>query len=436
MAFQRKRSGQGHHGLAQRLVAPRALSPILDRAGQVTQADKQQERFTLIVPTYNRPGELARLLQYLENHQVGFPILVLDSSVHETQAANQARVQASKCTIRYERFDASVSPWQKFLRGAQMVSTPYCSLCADDDVVLPDSLGPIVQHLDRHKDCSVAHGWYFTFYDNGHIGITSSVYRGASNDDDDPLRRLHAMFRNYEAVTYGVYRTEVMQSVLADVQDVESMLGRELLGGALTIAHGKAARLPVFYYGRSHLPSHPYTHWHPLDFLISSPDGLYRDYAAYRSILSRRISQLGSAQQSEAELLTAIDLIHFRYLSDYVKPSVMDYLVEQTLAKTPKPEVMQGLWSVLARANDPSVYGLVSGSQLIRRLRDRYFPRIKLSHLRRLAKPSEARSVNSTTAAGQAREYRFYGEFLATLDASTGLLNRLTDITSALDRYE
>lgn len=399
----------------------------------MTDAAHASARFTLIVPTYNRPGELARLLSFLQRHRVEFPILVLDSSAPEIKAQNKAQAQSSDRYVRYVEFDASTPVWLKFLRGAEMVETAYCSLCADDDVLLPESLRPIVAHLEANPDCAVAHGWYYTFYDNGHIGITSNVYRSASIDQDDAIDRLFTMFRSYEAVTYGVYRTEVLRSVLSDVQGVESMLGRELLGGALTLAHGKAARIPVFYYGRSHLPSHPYTHWHPLDFLISSPEGFYSDYSAYRRILLARLTQLGYAGYDAADTATLVDLIHFRYLSDYVKPGVMDYLVERKMAHAPKPEIMQGLWSVLARENDRSVYSLVSGSHVIRKLRDKYFPQFKLMHLRRLAKPGESRTVHTTTQMGSAREYRFYWEFLSTLDPS--LLNSLDRITAGMDAY-
>lgn len=390
----------------------------------------------MIVPTYNRPAELARLLGYLVAHRVEFPVLVLDSSTPEIQERNRACVAGSALQASVHAFDASVSPWEKFMRGAELAGTAYCSLCADDDVILPAAIDPILDFLDSHADFALGHGWYFTFYDNGHIGITASVYKGSSIDQPDALARLYSMFRNYEALTYGVYRTTVMRSVLSDVQRVQSMLGRELLGGALTLAHGKAARLPIFYYGRSHLPSHPYTHWHPLDFLISAPDEFYRDYAAYRVILLQRLLALGYTRYTRDETATLLDLIHFRYLADYVRPRVMDYLVERKLERVSKPEIMQGLWSVLARENDPSLFGLVSGSNALRKLRDRYFPRLKLSHLRHFVAPNETRTVHTTTRAGRAREYRFYREFLATIQPGNGLAEQVDSITAALDCYD
>lgn len=401
----------------------------------MTDSASLAEKFTLIVPTYNRPADLLRLLTYLAGLRVDFPVLVLDSSGPETQQVNREAAGRSGLTVRYETFDGAVSPWEKFWRGSEMVSTPYCSLCADDDLVLPSSLGPIVRYLEEHPDFSVAHGWYFTYYNNAHIGITSSVYRGASLDQDDPVERLLALFRNYEAVTYGVYRTPVMRAVLQDVQGLDSLLGRELLGGALAVAMGKSARLPIFYYGRSLAPSQTYQHWHPLDFLISAPDGLYRDYAAYRELLKNILNSIGYDKYPDSELLTLIDLIHFRYLSDYVKPRVMDYLTEQVMARKSKPEIMQGMWSVLAQESNQSLVRALSGSMLLRKIRDRFFPRFRLHHFRRRLVPAEQRKVQSRTAAGVSREYLFYKEFLESFTGAGSLEQEIANIVAALDNY-
>ncbi|OGA43806.1 MAG: hypothetical protein A3G24_18120 [Betaproteobacteria bacterium RIFCSPLOWO2_12_FULL_62_13] len=393
-------------------------------------------RFTLVVPTYNRPVELSRLLAYLARQRAGFPVLVLDSSEPATQEANAAAAGRLDCNISLKRFDPQISPWEKFWRGSELVDTEYCSLCADDDLVMLESLARLVAFLREHPDHSVAHGRYFTFYLNSHVGITRSIHCGMSLDRDDPVERLLAMFRNYEAVTYGVYRTPVMRAVLRDVQGVDSLLARELLGGALTVVHGKAARLPFFYYGRSHLPSHSYLRWHPLDFLVSSPDGLYRDYTAYRNILLAGFRSVGYEKHSGSDLATLIDLIHLRYLADYVKPGVMDYLTEEMMAGTPRSKIMQGLWSVQARENEQSLAGMLSGSVFLRRIRDRFFPKIRLHHLQRLSAPTAQRTVHATTSSGRPREYLFYQEFLGALTDHSMREKEMEAIIAALNHYE
>ena len=129
-------------------------------------------KFTLIVPTYNRPVELSRLLGYLARQRPNFPVLVLDSSEPSTQQANMVAAAKLDCDIRVKTFDQQISPWEKFWRGAELVETEYCSLCADDDLVMLESLDRLVGFLEEHADHSVAHGWYFTFYDN----VTPSTF--------------------------------------------------------------------------------------------------------------------------------------------------------------------------------------------------------------------------------------------------------------------
>src|SRR4051794_32997992 len=89
--------------------------------------------FTLIVPTYNRSEQLERLLTYLRRHRVEFKILVLDSSEPAQQQANRDHITSLDLNVQLEGFDSSTRPWDKFLKGSELVQTAYCSLCADDD---------------------------------------------------------------------------------------------------------------------------------------------------------------------------------------------------------------------------------------------------------------------------------------------------------------
>jgi hypothetical protein len=223
--------------------------------------------------------------------------------------------------------------------------------------------------------------------------------------------------------------------VLQDVQGLDSLLGRELLGGALAVAMGKSARLPIFYYGRSLAPSQAYQHWHPLDFMISAPDGMYRDYAAYRELLKNRLKSISYNKYSDPELLTLIDLIHFRYLSDYVKPRVMDYLTEQVMARKPKPEIMQGMWSVLAQESGQNAVRALSGSMLLRKIRDRFLPGVRLHHFRRWSAPSEQRTIQSTSSGGGSRKYVFYSEFLDSVSDKGTLDQEIRNIVGTLNHY-
>src|SRR3970282_1603391 len=92
-----------------------------------------------------------------------------------------------------------------------------------------------------------------------------------------------------------------------------------------------------------------------------------------------------------------------------------DYLTEEMMAGTPRSKIMQGLWSVQARENEQSLAGMLSGSVFLRRIRDRFFPKIRLHHQQRLSAPTAQRTVHATTSSGRPREYLFYQEFLGAL---------------------
>jgi glycosyltransferase domain-containing protein len=370
---------------------------------------------TLIVPTFNRPRELARLLTCLARLKADFPVLVLDSSDGEVQEANRALAGDLPLDLRLVSYPSAVSPFEKFWRGSREVLTDLCSICADDDVVLVEALALLASFLGEHRDFSAAHGLYYTFYDRGHIGLTSIVYAGRSLDQADAQARLLAFFRPYEAVTYALYRAEVMRSGLERVQPVRSLLARELLAGALAVVAGKIARLPVVYYGRSLHPSFPYQHWHPIDFLISSPQAMLDDYTRYRRILLEGLAASGPLAGSPEDALRLIDLVHLRYLTAYVDRGMMDYLLDGVRAGTPPDEIMRGVWPRLAAADSPTLRRLWS-SRTLGRLRARLAPGLRRHHLRWLLGGPGNRTVRSVTAAGQPREYRLYDAFRSALE--------------------
>lgn len=375
----------------------------MDPAARVTS-------YTLLVPTYNRPNDLGRLLRFLTSQNAAFPVLVLDSSRPGERAQNAALCKDLALDLRLEHFDSAMPPFEKFWRGAELVRTEYSSLCADDDLVLPAAIGRIVAHLAAHPDCSMAHGWYFNFYlAGGALGLTGIAYRAASVDADDPVDRLHQFFRNYEALTYGVHRTSVLRRVLAHVQDIDTILGRELLGGALAVVAGKAARLPLIYAGRSLAPSAPYVNWHPVDFLVSSPQHLFEEYLRYRGKLLAYHDECGHAAADRDALVKLIDLVHLRYLSEYFTPKVLDYMIEQTRLGRSRQDIMGGVWPVLL--DRQGLEGALQRNRLLRRLRDRFAPWLRGHHVRRVTRAHAYRTLSGPTLQGPRRDCHVYPEF-------------------------
>src|SRR4030081_2124399 len=110
----------------------------IDHAQQIRQGDPpvlahMMRDFTLVISTYNRARSLAALLSYLETEKADCRILVLDSSLPETLATNRGRVAAPSLDVEFAEFP-DLEPAEKWRQGIHKVTTPFCALCADDDI--------------------------------------------------------------------------------------------------------------------------------------------------------------------------------------------------------------------------------------------------------------------------------------------------------------
>jgi len=390
-----------------------------------------ERSYTLVVPTYNRPKELGRLLQFLARQGARFPVLVLDSSRDDVRAANRAALGAAGVDARHHEFDPAIPPFEKFWCGTGLVETEFASFCADDDLLLVASLDPILAFLAGHPDCAVAHGWYFAFRLAAAFELTGVAYCGRSIDDPHPLDRLYELMRDYEALTYGVYRTVVLQRILGRVQSVQTNMARELLGSALAVVAGTAVRLPVLYHGRAMGPSLYVSDWHPVDYLISSPERLFQEYSSYRDVVADFLVECAPAAGDRIQLLRTVDQIHWRYAADYFKPTVLDYVLTGVRAGTPRAEIMNGMWPfLLAPDREESTVG-----RLVRRL---------AGPLRRaaasLGDAVERRALGGGSTEPEAsrragRVYHLHPAFRQPIAANAELRRAIPSLLQTLDAY-
>src|SRR4029079_19671323 len=93
------------------------------------------EKYSLLIPTFNRPLMLGALLEYLANKKVRFPIFILDSSSSENKAKNKISAKRYDLDLRHLDFKDDSRFDFKIGRALRDVSSEYVSLCADDDIV-------------------------------------------------------------------------------------------------------------------------------------------------------------------------------------------------------------------------------------------------------------------------------------------------------------
>jgi len=115
------------------------------------------EKYTLIVPTYNRPVLLNGLLGHLATKRASFPILVLDSSQSAHRDQNSRIISKYKLNTQHVLFDENIAFQSKISAQLAKVETPYVSLCADDDLVFPGAIEACVKELEAADDTVACH---------------------------------------------------------------------------------------------------------------------------------------------------------------------------------------------------------------------------------------------------------------------------------------
>jgi glycosyltransferase domain-containing protein len=296
--------------------------------------------FTLVIPTYNRPKPLAALLKYLEAGQPPCRILVLDSSQPQPRAATRKLVQATNLTLDYLEFPSETHPFDKFREGVHKVTTEFCALCADDDLVVPAGVARCLDALRSDPQASVAQGYSFSFLcqHTGDMDLGNILYFSSTIDDAAPLARLANLFSRYQAATYGNYRTPVLQRIFDTLRPMTSILGRELLGSALAAVEGPMIRVPCFSHGRSMDASESYEHWHPLEWFANDPAGLFAEYRLYREQIAQAVLRRPDNTLDAAAVRRVIDIIHLRYMFKHAPDAALAFIAEQKLSGVPFEE--------------------------------------------------------------------------------------------------
>lgn len=282
--------------------------------------------FTLIVPTYNRPGHLARLLKFLSAHRVNFPILILDSSRSEIQKINAEFAEKIELRIRHIKHATTIEACEKFLSGVDAVETPYSAFCADDDVVIPLGLQMAIEFLERNREYSAAHGSYFDFSEGDGFVLHRLCYWRNTLTANGVLERIVDLLRDYEATCYAVHRTKSLHRGLELASRVQPVFWQEICRSLGTILNGKVARLPCLSYGRNNGPSSGFSDWHPLQIISRDVEALFRQYFEYRNVVMS-CPEL----RAESDLRRLLDLAHLRYFSPQMPSPVVDFLIEGVL---------------------------------------------------------------------------------------------------------
>ncbi len=210
---------------------------------------------TIIIPTCNRPLELARLIPFLHafGHQI--PIFVLDGGDEKSGDQNRKMCEHFS-NVEYLKFDRTLHLGLRIAEGLRAVKTPCVVICPDDDFVFPESIIECANFLQDHPDYSAATGRVWTmryypdkaFFKHG-VALGNELNYGDSINYNQFIQRALFYFA-YTAIgafplTYAVQRTESALGAYELVSDQIRYTSIELLTNSSFLINGKIAKLPI-----------------------------------------------------------------------------------------------------------------------------------------------------------------------------------------------
>ncbi|GBF32287.1 glycosyl transferase group 2 family protein [Desulfocucumis palustris] len=171
--------------------------------------------FALIIPTYNRPRYLSRLLYYINNQysRVAPRILVLDSSCQENKIINQKIIDNFQgLDLDCLSFNSDISVFEKIFQGIEDIDTDYICLCADDDFIKEEGLFRSLIALERDSSLFSVKGRNLFYVKD--ISNLKEYDFFAGLYDSDPIKRLELINHGFfPSLFYQVFRTKELKEI-------------------------------------------------------------------------------------------------------------------------------------------------------------------------------------------------------------------------------
>jgi glycosyltransferase domain-containing protein len=266
---------------------------------------------SIVIPTYNRPHFLKRLLRYYVEQKSPNTIVVADSSFAPSCEANRDIVTSlcNTLSINYAIYQPDISLPLKIARALDTVETKYAVVCADDDFIVPESIELCVRFLEANADYSIAHGHALRIFTYGsanhdeHHSLRIETYPQCTIEFNDPRLRLQKHLKEYTATFYSVHRrSDLIHNMQTCHDKTADIRFGELLPSCLSLIQGKAKRLDILYMVRQVIPDSlagkgKRLSW--LDFLTS--DDFSQRYTQFSNCLGEELENVMDLPATEAK---------------------------------------------------------------------------------------------------------------------------------------
>jgi len=281
------------------------------------------EIHTLVIPTYNRPALLERLVKYYVSCDDAPNLLILDSSRLENLEKNRELLASLGSRVKHIAFSEETEFSIKLSRGLEHVATQYVSFCADDDLVFLDAIQQSIPLLENDATVVSVHGLYLNFREDARDVHVTCEYGNPSNDAGHAGARIFRLFQKYESLFYSLFRTSDLQEIFSEVEKLPTLHFQELFQSAGALMKGKVVSTGKIYAARRSGPEADPTRdkWQTYYWFMDDPTELMTHYVAYRELLLDFFARQNDGESiSRLDLQKVLDAAHSVYFSANCPP--------------------------------------------------------------------------------------------------------------------
>jgi glycosyltransferase domain-containing protein len=315
---------------------------------------------TIIIPTYNRPNYLKRILNYYNVCGENYKIIVADSSSYESKKLNKEFISSplNLNILHLSDYPSTINPSHKINDVLNYVDTKYCVFCADDDFITSNGIKKSIEFLEKNPDYVCAQGDYISFKfnsENKNFFWKPGYLCQKSITSSDPQKRLYLHMSNYMQTFYSVHKTKILKKSFEEVPKYtdDDRFG-ELLPSMLTLIYGKMKKLDVFYAARESTSDSGGRTSKKIPNFIK--EGTYdKKYAEFKNCLAVHLS--GNSQLDIEEAEKVVDRAWAEYFERVIKRSLagkIDDVVTSICLPSRIDEGIRGTYRKLFRRNDYS----------------------------------------------------------------------------------
>lgn len=285
---------------------------------------------TIIIPTYNRPDYLKRILDYYGESGKDFTFVVADSSSKENKQKNKAVIESfPDLLVNYlSDYSEKINPWYKFEDALKSVATKYTVFCGDDDFVVPDGMKKAANFLEQNSDYAVAHGNYIGFFAKNNYFEWKVVSNFQSIELPDAKSRMEEHLSDYSISTfYGVHRTDFLKMIFEETRKFtdDNRFG-ELLPSILTLIYGKMKKLDVLYVAHEIYPKSTGLITDTI-YDFKQADTFAEKYGNFKNCLANHLVKNSELQEDEAKM--AVDKAMSSYLEKNYPQGLKTFLKDK-----------------------------------------------------------------------------------------------------------